>query len=86
MTTAGTKHKETMSAACIAEINSFVRGGTPGLDRLRAVLPSVFRYYNVTSKQAQVQILIQCKLFPTQNGKHVSFEFKPATGNCLGPE
>ena len=82
MITAGSKHKETMSGACIAEINSFIRGGTPGLDRLRAVLPSVFRYYNVTSKQEQVQILIKCKLFPRQDGKHVSFEFKPDTGNC----
>ena len=70
-----------MSAKCQAEIKAFVRGGTPGLDRLRKVLPSVFRHYKVTSRREQAQILIQCRLFPVLDGERMTFEFNPCMLN-----
>jgi len=70
-----------MNAKCTSEIKAFVRGGTPGLDRLRKVLSSVFRHYKVTSRKEQAQILIQCRLFPVLDGERMSFEFNPCMQN-----
>lgn len=62
---------------CTAEIRAFARGGTPGLARLKEVLPNVFRHYEIPTKFQQARILMACKLRPVQEGPHVTFEFKP---------
>ena len=62
---------------CTAEIRAFVRGGTPGLARLKEVLPNVFTFYGIPTKYQQARVLMSCKLIPIQEGQHVTFEFKP---------
>lgn len=69
-----------MPPSCVKEIRAFVRGDLPGLQRLKEVLPSIFKHYGVTHKRHQAQILIQCKLMPSQSGKHVTFVFDPSEG------
>jgi hypothetical protein len=66
-----------IASACTAEIRAFVRGGTPGLARLRRVLPRIFEFYGVEGRYEQARVLIQCKLRPVQDGQRVTFEFKP---------
>ena len=66
---------------CTAEIRAFARGGTPGLARLREVLPNIFSFYNISGSYQQAQVLMACKLTPIQAGRHVTFEFKPPCGN-----
>jgi hypothetical protein len=63
-------------SGCTTEIRAFARGGTPGLARLKQVLPTIFRHYGVPTKYEQARILIACKLRPIQDGPHVTFEFK----------
>jgi hypothetical protein len=65
------------SSGCTAEIGTFVRGGIPGLARLKQVLPNIFKFYGVPSKYEQARILMACKLRPVDDGPHVTFEFKP---------
>jgi len=65
------------SSACTAEIRAFVRGGTPGLARLREVLPTIFKHYRVKNKYERARVLMACKLVPVDDGSHVTFEFKP---------
>ena len=66
-----------MKRGCVGEISAFVRGGEPGLARLRQVLPSIFRHYMVSTRAAQAQILIACKLFPVEAGRVMTFQFDP---------
>lgn len=66
-----------MKRDCVLEISAFVRGGTPGLARLRQVLPSIFKHYKVSKKKAQADVLIACKLFPVDGGRGMTFEFDP---------
>jgi hypothetical protein len=65
------------ASGCTAEIRAFVRGGTPGLARLKEVLPNVFSFYGIPTKYQQARVLMSCKLKPIQEGQHVTFEFKP---------
>jgi hypothetical protein len=63
-------------SGCTTEVRAFARGGTPGLARLREVLPTIFRHYGIPNKFQQAQILMACRLRPIQEGPHVTFEFK----------
>lgn len=63
-------------SSCTAEIRAFARGGTPGLARLKEVLPRIFQHYGIPTKFQQAQILMACRLRPVQQGPHVTFEFK----------
>ena len=72
-----------MHSECVQEVNAFVRGGTPGKDRLKAVLPSLFKHYGIRSSKAQAAVLLQCKLFPVQGKQSVTFEFKTHDTNWL---
>jgi hypothetical protein len=64
-------------SGCTAEIRAFARGGTPGLARLKQVLPTIFRHYGVPTKYQQAKILLACRLRPVEQGPHVTFEFNP---------
>ena len=65
------------SSGCTAEIRAFVRGGDPGLARLREVLPNIFKFYGVHGKYQRARVLMACQLVPVDDGAHVTFEFKP---------
>ena len=67
--------------SCTAEIRAFARGGTPGLARLRKVLPNIFDFYDIPTKYQQAKVLMACKLTPIQEGRHVTFVFKTPCGN-----
>lgn len=64
-------------SGCTAEIRAFVSGGTPGLARLKGVLPNIFKHYGIPTKIQQARILMACRLRPVQQGPHVTFEFNP---------
>lgn len=64
-----------MPSCCVSEIKAFVRGGPAGLDRLRKVLPSIFRHYRVVSQSQQAHILAKSGLMPVSNGRAVTFLF-----------
>jgi hypothetical protein len=66
------------SPACASEIKVFIRGGVPGLQRLKEVLPTIFKHYGVRHKRQQAEILIGCKLMPKVGNKtSLTFVFEP---------
>jgi hypothetical protein len=68
---------------CTATINAFIRGGTPGLQRLKEVLPTIFKHYGVRHKRQQAEILIACKLMPRSAKTHVSFVFETGENSAV---
>lgn len=57
--------RETDREACVGNIRAFVRGGTPGLHRLRRVLPNIFRTFPDLPPS---EVLVECGLTPLSSG------------------
>lgn len=46
---------------CVSTIKAFMRGGFEGMDRLRKVLPNIFKHFKELDERA---ILQECNLLP----------------------
>lgn len=60
----GAVEVETGFDKCVLEIQTFVRGGMPGLDRLRNVLPSIFDAYQIRGEERRADVIRACNLVP----------------------
>ena len=60
----GDSQAETGFDKCVLEIQPFVRGGMPGLDRLKNVLPSIFDAYQIRGEERRADVLRACNLVP----------------------
>ena len=49
---------------CVLEVAAFVRGGRPGLERLRAVLKNIYKAHGIVDHQTQTDVLMACNLAP----------------------
>ena len=63
---------------CIREVNAFVRGGLPGLSRLRQVLPNIFIHYEINTLRDKSEIIRACNQRPisTADGQDITFVYK----------
>ena len=75
--------QETGHEACVGNIKAFIRGGMIGLERLRKVLPNVFRTYPEVSP---MDALTECGLHAIpSDGEFPTFLFNPLAGSLLSP-
>lgn len=58
---------------CILEVQAFVRGARPGLERLKRVLPVIFDAYLVYGHEERCDVLRACNLIPVTVDLNVSF-------------
>ncbi len=65
--------RETVREACVGNTKAFVRGGSEGLDRLRKVIPNIFRAFPDLPAS---DLLVECGLEPG-NGEFPTFYFHP---------
>jgi hypothetical protein len=73
------------NGACVGTIKAFVRGGMPGLRRLHAVLPNIFKTFPDEDARS---VLVECGLMPVviEGAEYPSFMFDPLKGCPLTPE
>lgn len=58
---------------CVLEVQAFVRGARPGLERLKRVLPVIFDAYLVYGHDERCDVLRACNLVPVTADLNVSF-------------
>ena len=65
------------SHQCMKEIQTFLRGGEAGAQRLKEILPSLFSYYKIVTTEEKANILHACHLYPylSDTNDEVSFVF-----------
>lgn len=49
---------------CVSEVQSFVRGGIVGVDRLKSILSGIFDYYHIAGMEERASVLRACHLTP----------------------
>lgn len=60
-------------AECVLEVKAFARGGRPGLDRLKRVLPTLFDAFNIPEIFERRNVLLAADLVPLYWNGGVSF-------------
>jgi hypothetical protein len=74
------------AALCGLEIDSFVRGGLPGLARLQLVLPTLFAYYKLVGLEERERCLRSVGLTPVRTQVDVTFAMPDLDDLVPSPE
>ncbi len=69
------------------QIKLHIRGGLPGQDRLKLILPTLFSYFQIITVDSRIKLLTKCGLFPIkgEDSSEVTFYFNPEKANPLKP-